>query len=146
MTAKDAMWIDEQKLGRTEIAAIFRVPPHKIGDLERSTFSNIEQQSQDYVEDALHPRAQLWEERLALDLLSEAEQDEYFFEYLFEALLRGDTTQRFSAYHNALTDGWMTRNEVRIRENLNPAAGLDEFLQQANMAPVSGSPSTGAAA
>ena len=136
MTAKDAMWIDEQKLGRTEIASIFRVPPHKIGDLERATFSNIEQQSIDYIVDALQPRTQLWEERLLLDLLSNTDQQIYFFEFLFEALLRGDTLARYQAYHLAITDGWLNRNQVRVRENENPAPGLDVYLTPQQSVPV----------
>lgn len=134
MSNEDAQYLESRKFSRSEIAGIWRIPPHKIADLERSTFSNIEHQSREYVVDSLLPRLVRWEERLALELLTPAERANYFFEYLTEGLLRGDTKTRYEAYASAITNGWMNRNEARVRENMNPEEGLDEFLTQLNMA------------
>lgn len=136
MTSEDSQFLDTQKYSRSQIAGAYRVPPHKIGDLERATFSNIEQQETAYVADALLPRSRRWESRVVRSLVPEREQATVFAEHLFEGLLRGDTQTRYTAYGQAIKDGWMTRNEARERENLNRADGLDEFLEPLNMAPA----------
>lgn len=136
---KDAQWIEGRKLSRSEIASIFRVPPHKIGDLERATFSNIEHQSLDYVSDALVPLATLWEQRLNEGLLFEDERDEFFFEVLFDALLRGDMKSRAEAYAAYWNIGALSTNEIRERENMNPVPGGDVRWVPMNMQPADGS-------
>lgn len=133
MTAEDAQFIESRKMSRSEIAGIFRVPPHKIGDLERSTFSNIEHQSIEYVTDSLLPRLKRWEGRITKSLIPVADRKTYFAEHLVEGLLRGDYAARTRGYQVAVTTGWMSRNEVRELENMNPADGLDEFLEPLNM-------------
>lgn len=138
MTSEDAQFLETRKYQRSEIASLFRVPPHKIGDLERATFSNIEHQSLEYVIDALQGRVTRWEQDLNESLLSPREREEYFFSFLLQGLLRGDTQTRYNAYGRAILDGWMNRNEVRVLEDLNPADGLDEFLQPLNMSPATG--------
>lgn len=136
MSSEDAQYLETRQFERSEIAGLFRVPPHKIGDLTRSTNNNIEHQSQEYIDDALMPRLRRWEQRLNLDLLTPAERRVYFFEFLPEALLKGDVKSRFAAYQSAINTGWMSPNEVRVRENLNPADGLDEFRRPLNMETV----------
>lgn len=136
MSTSDTQYIDSQKLSRSQIAGIFRVPLHMIGDLERATFSNIEQQSLDFVTQCLGPWATRWEQELVPALLSEREQETYFVEHLFDGLLRGDTTARANYFRTAILAGWMSRNEVREIENMNRAEGLDEYLSPMNMAPA----------
>ena len=133
MSAEDAQFIESRKLSRSEIAGIFRVPPHKIGDLDRATFSNIEHQSIEYLTDSLLPRLRRWEGRIAKDLVPPKDRETYFAEHLVDGLLRGDYATRTEGYSSAITNGWMSRNEVRALENMNPADGLDEFLEQKNM-------------
>jgi HK97 family phage portal protein len=134
MNNEDAQFVEGQKYKRSEIAGLFRVPPHKIADLEKATFSNIEHQSLEYVGDALMPRGKRWEEALNRALLTPAERKEFFFEFLFDAVLRADTATRYEAEGKAIRDGWKTRNEVRISNNLNPAdPALDEYIQPLNM-------------
>ena len=76
-----------------------------------------------------------WEHESNHKLLGEKERDKYFCEFLVDALLRGNTRQRYEAYRVAISSGWMNRNEVRRKENLNEVDGLDEFLQPLNMSP-----------
>lgn len=133
MSAEDAQFIESRKLSRSEIAGIFRVPPHKIGDLERATFSNIEHQGIEYVTDSLLPRLRRWEGCITKNLIPAADRRAYFAEHLVDGLLRGDYAARTSGYQSAIINGWMSRNEVRALENMNPADGLDEFLEPLNM-------------
>jgi HK97 family phage portal protein len=135
MNGKDAQFIESMKFTRSELAGIFRVPPHKIGDLERATFTNIEHQSIEYVTDSLLPRTVRWEQKIAKSLIPKADRSSYFAEHLVDGLLRGDYSTRTKGYQVAVTTGWMNRNEVRELENLNPADGLDEFLTPMNMQP-----------
>jgi HK97 family phage portal protein len=132
---EDSQFLETRQYGRTEIAGIFRVPPHKIGDLSRATFSNIEHQALEYLTDALLPRLVRWEQALSRALLSDAEQDEYFFEFLVDAVLRGDFQTRMNGYTQAIQNGIMSANEVRAKENLNPREGGDMYLRPGNMMP-----------
>ena len=134
LAADEAQFLESRKFSRTEIAGFYRVPPHMIGDLERATFSNIEQQSLDYVQNGLMPRAVRLEWRLWQSLLRPSDQAEYFFEHMMDALLRGDFATRMNGYRTATAGGWLSRNEVREKENLNPGPPeLDEFLVPLNM-------------
>lgn len=133
ITPEDAQFLETRKFQVTDIARIFRIQPHMIGDLERATFDNIEHQSIDFVIHTIRPWLVRWEQAISRDLIAD---DEYFAEFLVDGLLRGDTKSRFEAYGKAITDGWMNRNEVRELENKNPRPGLDKFLVPLNMAPA----------
>lgn len=137
MSNEDAQFLETRKYQRSEIAGIFRVPPHMIGDLERSTFSNIEHQGIEFVVHTIGPWLVRWEQALARDLLTDDEQDEYFFEFLTANLMRGDAKSRAEYLKTAISQGgWMNRNEARSIENMNSAEGLDEFLVPLNMSPA----------
>jgi HK97 family phage portal protein len=135
INAKDAQFLETRDYTRSQIAGVFRVPPHKIGDLSRATFSNIEHQSLEYLSDSLLPRLVRWEQALTRALLTEAEQEEFFFEFLVDALLRADFKTRMDGYAVAIQNGIMNPNEARSKENMNPRDGGDEFLRPANMVP-----------
>lgn len=130
----DAQYMESRKMQREDIAAIFRMPPHKVGIMDKATFSNIEQQAIEYVVDCLHGRCRRWEERVALTLLTESEREEFYFEFLLAELLRGETKARFEAYGLGINAGWFLRNEARRAENLPPVAGLDRPLLPLNTA------------
>lgn len=136
----DLQFIEIRKMKANEICAIFRVPPHKVAILERSTNNNIEHQGIEYVTDCLLTWCRRWEERLAQDLLSDDEREEYYFEFMLGALMRGDAKSRNDAYQSGINAGWLTRNEVRERENLDKLPDLDEPLQPVNMAPAGSVP------
>ena len=133
---EDAQFLQTRQFQRAEVAAIFRVPPHMIGDLERATFSNIEQQSSDFYTNSLQPWLKRWEQRLMRSLLVGAERQTYLVEFLVDALLRADTTARYQAYSVGRNGGWLSANDIRERENMNPIEGGDEYLTPLNMSPV----------
>jgi HK97 family phage portal protein len=133
----DLQFLELRKLKANEICAIFRVPPHKVAILDRSTNNNIEHQGIEYVTDCLLTWCRRWEEVLSQNLLTEAEREELYFEFMLDALMRGDTKSRYEAYTQAAAaGGWMTRNEIRRKENLDPLDHLDEPLEPVNMVPA----------
>lgn len=140
MTAEDSQFLETRKFQLREFARFFRIPPHKLADLEQATFSNIEHQSREYVDDSLMPRLVRWEQRLNRTLLTPAERKEFYVEFLVDNLLRGDTKTRYAAYKTAIDTGWMNPNEARERENMNREPGLDEFRRALNTEPVGSKP------
>jgi len=133
----DAQFIENRKYADVDICGLFRMPPHKVGILDRATWGNIEHQQLDFVTDTIMPPCVAWEQALLRDLDF---GDGYFAEFKLSGLLRGDTTSRYSAYSRGINDGWLTRNEARASENLNPLDGLDEPLQPLNMTTASAAP------
>jgi HK97 family phage portal protein len=138
MNADEAQFLATRQYQRSEIAAIFRVPPHMIGDLERATFSNIEQQSLDFINTGLMPWLNRFEKAIRRDLFNKDEKNSLHVRFGVASLLRGDATARGLYYHNGILDGWMTGNEARHMESdigiiLNPIDGLDVPLRPMNM-------------
>lgn len=133
---EEAQFLESKKFQVTEIARWFRVPPHMLADLERATFSNIEEQGLGFVIYTLQPWLVRHEQAIERDLLTEAERQTLFVEYLVNGLLRGNISSRFQAYQLALQGGWMNPNEVRSLENMNPYDGGDTYLMPLNMAPA----------
>lgn len=131
LSNKDAQFIDSRKYQDIDIARIFRIPPHKLGILDKASFSNIEQQAIEFVTDTLLPWITRWEQEIQRSILHDDNQ--FYAEFLPDALLRGDTKSRYEAYNIGITAGFLTRNEARTKENMNPKPGLDEPLQQLNM-------------
>lgn len=136
----DQQFLELRKYQNHEIARIFRVPPHMIMEMDRSTFSNIEHQAISFVKNTMMPWLVRWEQRLGLALLDEEGDERLFFEFLVDGLERGDTKTRSQLYHNGIQDGWLTRNEVRRKENMNSLEGLDEPLEPQNMRPAGEDP------
>ncbi|MFH9957319.1 phage portal protein [Streptomyces roseolus] len=134
LSPADAQFLEVYKLTRSEIAGIFGVPPHMIGDVERSTSwgSGIEQQSLGYVIYSLLP----WLTRLERTANRLLGDPSFYIKFNPDALLRGDTTQRFTAYAQAKQWGWMSTNEIRAREDEPPVEGGDELLVPLNMQPL----------
>ena len=133
MSNDDAQFLETRKFQRSEIAGFFRVPPHMIGDMEAATFSNIDHQAVAFVVHTMGPWLARWEPALDRDLLTVAEQEEYFFEFNVDGLLRGDPAARAKYYQTAILTGWMNRNEVRAKDNLATEEGLNEFIVPSNM-------------
>jgi HK97 family phage portal protein len=131
ITNQDAQYLETRKFSVSEIARLFRIPPHLIGDLDKATFSNIEQQSIEFVNFTLMPWLVRWEEAIRYAFLDP--DDGLNVEFQTKALLRGDAAARAMYYHNGILDGWMVRNEARTAEGLNPIEGLDEPLRPLNM-------------
>lgn len=133
---EDAQFLETRKFQVTEIARIFRVPPHMLGDLDRATFSNIEHQSLEFVMHSLQPWLVRWEMAITQQLLTTAERARYFPEFLVNGLLRGDIASRYQAYAVARQNGWMSANDIRRLENMNPVEGGDVYLVPLNMIPA----------
>ncbi len=138
LSANDSQFLETRKYQRSEIAAIFRVPPHMIGDLEKATFSNIEQQSLEFVNYSLMPWLVRIEKAIKRDLMTPSERKTMTAKFNVSGLLRGDASARSALYHNGILDGWMTRNEARAAESelgivLGPIDGLDLPLIPLNM-------------
>jgi HK97 family phage portal protein len=123
-----------------EVARIYRVPPHKIGDLERATFSNIEHQALEFVTDCLLPWVRKFEAEAQRKLFLESEKPTLELKFNLDALLRADVKTRFSAHAIALNSGFATVNEVRARENMPPVKGGDVLRAPLNMAPAAPAP------
>lgn len=131
----DAQFIEARKFQVTEIARMFRVPPHMIADLDRATFSNIEHQSLEFVLHTMTPWAERWEASIESNLLLEGEEA-IEVEFDFTSLLRGDHAARGAYYNTGINTGWLTRNEARLMEGYDPLPGLDTPLQPLNMIPA----------
>jgi len=139
ISPEQAQFLETRKFQINEIARIFRVPPHMVGDLEKSSFSNIEQQSLEFVKYTLDPWVIRWEQSLARVLLSADEKKKYFIHFNLEGLLRGDYQSRMNGYAIGRQNGWMSANDIRELENLDkiPAEeGGDLYLINGNMLPL----------
>ncbi|MCC6147413.1 MAG: phage portal protein [Anaerolineaceae bacterium] len=136
MAPEDSQFLETRKFQVTEIARIFRVPPHMIADLERATFSNIEQMSLEFVMYSLMPWLVCWEQAIYRGLLTEPERKKYFAKFNVAGLLRGDMLSRYQSYAVARQWGFYSANDVREIEDLNPVDGGDEYLVPLNMVPA----------
>jgi HK97 family phage portal protein len=130
---KASQMIETRQFTVTEFCRWMRVPPHKVADLSRATFSNIEQQNIDYVTDSLLGWMTRWEIEIALKLFTEDERDQgYFVEHITEVLLRGDIKTRYEAYALLWDRGALSPNEIRKLENMNPISGGDQYFVPMN--------------
>lgn len=139
ISPEQAQFLETRKFQINEIARIFRVPPHMVGDLEKSSFSNIEQQSLEFVKYTLDPWVVRWEQSIMRSLLSHDEKARYFVKFNLEGLLRGDYQSRMNGYAIGRQNGWMSANDIRELENLDriPAEeGGDLYLINGNMLPL----------
>ena len=139
ISPEQAQFLETRKFQINEIARIFRVPPHMVGDLEKSSFSNIEQQSLEFVKYTLDPWVIRWEQSIMRSLLSFEEKTQYFVKFNLEGLLRGDYQSRMTGYATARQNGWMSANDIRELENLDRIPtkdGGDLYLINGNMLPL----------
>lgn len=139
VSPEQAQFLETRKFQLNEIARIFRIPPHMIGDLEKSSFSNIEQQSLEFVKYTLDPWVIRWEQAITKTLLSAREKQQLFVKFNVEGLLRGDYQSRMEGYAVARQNGWMSANDIRELENLDridEVEGGDLYLVNGNMLPL----------
>ena len=136
ISPNEAQFLETRKFQINEIARIFRVPPHRVGDLEKSSFSNIEQQSLEFVKYTLDPWVSRWEQNMMRSLLAEEEKPTYFIKFNVDGLLRGDYQSRMNGYAIGRQNGWMSANDIRELENLDRIPeefGGDLYLINGNM-------------
>jgi HK97 family phage portal protein len=139
VTPEAAKYLETLKNGYYDIAAILRVPPHMIGQMDKSSFNNIEHQSIDFVKFSLLPWIHRFEAELWSKLLTEKEKiaDEIKFKFNVDSLLRGTYRDRMEGYRIAINTGLLSQNEARKLESLAPFPGGDERWIQMNMMPLS---------
>ena len=116
---EQAQFLETRKFQINEIARIFRVPPHMVGDLEKSSFSNIEQQSLEFVKYTLDPWVVRWEQSLQQALILPSEKATIFIKFNLDGLLRGDYQSRMQGYSTGIQNGFMSVNDVRGLEDMN---------------------------
>jgi len=136
LNPEEAMLNESRAFQVNEVARVFGVPVHLLQNMDRATFNNIEMMTTLFVTLCLRPWAIQAEQEMLIKLLTrqEKESEQFFFRHNFEGLLRGDTASRSAFYASAILNGWMSRNEVREKENLNRLEGLDKPLVPVNMA------------
>jgi HK97 family phage portal protein len=136
VSAQDAQFLETRKFQRSEIAGWFHVPPHMIGDTEKSTSwgTGIEQQQIGFLTFTIRPWLVAFEQRFNLDFVTKPER--FFVEFNVDGLLRGDIGSRYTAYQKGVQGGWLSPNDVRALENMNPVDGGDIYLAPMNMAPI----------
>lgn len=138
LSAEDSQFLETRQFQVREIARWLNIPPHKIGDLSDATFSNIEEQSLEFVQDTLMPWIRRWEQACNVKLLSASERAAgLFVEFPVQGLLRADVEKRGAFYQTRFNTGSITPNQIRALENENPIDGGDEAFVQINMMPLS---------
>lgn len=133
LNADDAQFLETRKFQVAEIARLFLVPPHMIGDLEKATFSNIEQQSIDFAKNTLTPYLERIEQRIKVGLLKKSEQSGFYAKFDITRALRGDQESRYKGYATGINWGILNPNECRAKEDLPPREGGDDYLTPLNM-------------
>jgi len=133
----DAQFIESRQFQVTEVARIFKIPPHLLGDLERSTHNNIEHQAIEFVKHTVLPDLKRFEGELNRKLFMEREKGEYYIRFNVEGLLRADSLSRSELYKSLFSVGAISQNEIRAKENMNPIEGGDRyFIPTNNYTPV----------
>ena len=135
MSSVDAQYLEQRRFQIEDIARMYQVPPHMIGDLSRATYSNIEHQSINFVTFSLLPWCKKFEEEMTVALLTEEERSKYLIEFQVNGLMRGDIKSRYDAYAIGRNNGWLSANDIRSLENMNPLPGEqgDIYLVPLNM-------------
>lgn len=136
----DAELLASRRFSVTEIARLFGIPPHLLGDVTTSTSwgTGIAEQTDGFVKFTLLPWLELIEQRVDRDLLPGGwAGGSWYSKHILEGLLRGTPAQRAAFYHQAITDGWMNRATVREKEDLEYVEGLDEYLVPSNLTLIS---------
>ena len=136
ISPEQAQFLSSRQFSIEEVARIFNVPPHMLKDLSKSSFNNIEMQSQEFVTYTLMPYITRIEQEMNLKLFRTNELGKTFIEFNVNGLLRGDVKSRTDAYKTAITNGYMSINEVRQKENLNSIEGGDKHFMQMNMTTI----------
>ena len=136
MPLQDSAFIESRNFSVAEIARIFRVPPHLIGDLSRSTYSNIEQQSLEFAKYSLTPYLINWEQELNRKLLSTKEQSTHFCKFRTTELLRGDVNSRADYYTKLFNVGALSPNDIRNMEDMNKVENGDDYYVPLNLGEV----------
>lgn len=132
VTPEDAQFLETRKFNVNDIARIFGIQPHKIGDLEKATFSNIEQQDLEFVKDTMSPWCTCWEKAIKRDVFTEPQKRTHYVNFDFTDLLKGEQDKRYDSYSKGINNGFLSINEAREKEHMNPVDGGDQYFRSAN--------------
>jgi HK97 family phage portal protein len=135
MSAEDSQFLETRKFNRTEIASLFNIPPHMLGDLERATFTNIEHQSLDFVRNCLEAWLECWEQAIKRDLLWGLEGNGLVVDFDTTKLTQGDFQSLMTSFQLAINNGVMNPNEARRMLGMNPRDGGDDYRMTPNSLP-----------
>ena len=128
-----AQYIETRRYQINDVARIIGVPPHKLAEMSQATFSNIEHQTIEFVQDTINPWCVRWEQGLSRQLLSDTEKQKYFFKHNLSGLMRGDFKTRMEGYSIGRQNGWLSANDIREMEDMNPVNNGDIYLIPLNM-------------
>lgn len=134
-----AQFLESRKFQVNEICRIFRMPPHMVGDLEKSSFNNIEQMSLEFVKYTLDSWVCRWEQGLKRSLLRGDDKKKYFWKFNVDGLLRGDYESRMNGYAVGRQNGWLSANDIRALEDMDMIPddlGGNLYLVNGNMLPL----------
>lgn len=133
---EDAQFLETRRYQKQEIASLYRVPLHMVNDLADATFSNVEHMGIEFVKYSLQPWLIRFEKTMLMKLLAPNERKKYFIEFLVDGLLRGDSKTRYESYQIGRQNGWLSVNDIREMENLNPIEGGNVYLANAALMPI----------
>ena len=139
MPNNEAQFLETRKFQVTEICRIYRVPPHLVGDLERATFANIEHQGISFAVHTIRPWLVRIEQAMNRALFPEKEKGVYYVQFNLDGLMRGDYKSRMEGYAIGRQNGWLSTNDIRELENMNPVSeeeGGNAYLVNGNMIPI----------
>lgn len=136
LNLKDQQFLETRTFQVQEIARWIGIPPHLIGELSRSTNNNIEAQGIEFVTFAIGPWARRWEQRIWLDCLGIGERRTVYVRHNLDAFLRGQTLDRYRAYQIGRMGGWLSANDVRVKEDMDPIEDGDTYMAPLNMVPA----------
>jgi len=134
----DSQFLQSREFQVIEICRWFNLPPHKLKELAKMNYNSLEQMNVEFLTDTLRPWLVRWEQQLNRKLLRKQDRERFLFEHAVEGILRGDLQSRYTSYSIARNWGWLSVNEIREKETLNPVEGGDTYLTPQNMAPANG--------
>ena len=136
----DSQFLQSREFQIVEVCRWFNVPPHKLKDLNKTSYNSLEQMNVEFVVDTLRPWLVRWEQQLNRKIIRPRERGAYFFEHNVEGILRGDQASRYQSYSVGRNWGWLSVNEIREKENMNPVEGGDVYMQPMNMQSLNTAP------
>jgi HK97 family phage portal protein len=136
----DSQFLQSREFQIVEVCRWFNVPPHKLKDLNKTSYNSLEQMNVEFVVDTLRPWLVRWEQQLNRKVIRPNERGNFFFEHNVEGILRGDQASRYQSYSVGRNWGWLSVNEIRDKENMNPVEGGDVYMQPMNMQSLNTAP------
>lgn len=133
LNLEDSQFLETRQYQATEICGLFRVPPHLAANMEKMTLNNIEHMGMSFVNYSLVPYMTRIESRIKVGLLSEKDRKTHYAKFNAGALLRGDLKTRYESYGKGIQWGWLSPNDCRELEDMNPREGGDIYLTPMNM-------------